>query len=82
MQTGFYRANLDLAVEPALKGQKEQQLFTLIKQQNGCGIIYVTLQKTAENIAQDLKKRGRCRCLPRRFRCATQSTDPTTVYAK
>jgi ATP-dependent DNA helicase RecQ len=45
VQTGFYRANLDLTVLPTIRGQKEQQLLTLIRQQKGCGIIYVTLQK-------------------------------------
>jgi ATP-dependent DNA helicase RecQ len=58
VQTGFYRANLDLTVLPTIRGQKEQQLLTLIRQQKGCGIIYVTLQKTAEDIAQNLQQQG------------------------
>lgn len=57
-QTGFYRQNLDLSVIPAQAGQKESQLIELVRSQNGCGIVYVTLQQTAESIAEKLRQAG------------------------
>ncbi|NQZ22204.1 MAG: RecQ family ATP-dependent DNA helicase [Colwellia sp.] len=54
VQTGFYRANLDLAVVPVSTQYKNQQLLTSIQQQSGCGIVYVTLQQSAEQVAEFL----------------------------
>ncbi len=56
VQTGFYRANLDLAVVPVSTQHKNQQLLASIQQQSGCGIVYVTLQHSAEQVAEFLIK--------------------------
>lgn len=58
VQTGFYRPNLDLTVLPVKEFEKKQQLSELIKQQTGAGIVYVTLQHTAEEVAQHLNQQG------------------------
>jgi ATP-dependent DNA helicase RecQ len=54
VQTGFYRANLDLSVMPVAEVNKQAELLQIIKQQSGSGIVYVTLQHTAELVAQFL----------------------------
>ncbi len=56
VQTGFYRPNLDLAVVPVSSHDKKQALANIIKQQNGPGIVYVTLQHTAESVANYLSQ--------------------------
>src|SRR5690606_41772521 len=58
VQTGFYRANLDLAVIPVSAYNKEQQLLQQVSQQQGCGIVYVTLQKSAEQVASYLQQQN------------------------
>ena len=58
VQTGFYRQNLDLAVLPVLQPQKKQQLLQVITAQQGAGIVYVTLQHSAEDVAQYLQQQG------------------------
>ncbi|WP_432473175.1 RecQ family ATP-dependent DNA helicase [Amphritea sp. HPY] len=58
VQTGFYRPNLDLTVLPVSGVEKEQRLQELIQQQNGPGIVYVTLQHTAEQVAGFLRRQG------------------------
>ncbi|MBU2869795.1 ATP-dependent DNA helicase RecQ [Colwellia sp. E2M01] len=68
VQTGFYRANLDLSVIPVTelsvtevnKGEprKNQLLSDIIHQQQGAGIVYVTLQHSAESVAQYLTQQG------------------------
>ncbi|MEI4549785.1 RecQ family ATP-dependent DNA helicase [Pseudoalteromonas spongiae] len=58
VQTGFYRHNLDLSVIPAVAGQKTQQLVDVVKSQQGCGIVYVTLQQTAASVATILADQG------------------------
>lgn len=54
VQTGFYRPNLDLSVLPVSQTDKQAQLLQVLKQQSGSGIVYVTLQHTAELVAQFL----------------------------
>ncbi len=56
VQTGFYRNNLDLAVEPVNAGSKQAKLLSLIQQQSGAGIVYVTLQQSAEQVADFLSQ--------------------------
>ncbi|MCS5559834.1 MAG: helicase-related protein, partial [Oceanospirillaceae bacterium] len=58
VQTGFYRENLDLNVIPTQEQQKASTLLQLIEQQQGCGIVYVTLQHTAEQVAVGLAAAG------------------------
>ena len=57
--TGFYRPNLHLAVEPVLKQNKDQALlFWLGKRPGQPAIVYVTLQQTAETVADVLQQNG------------------------
>ena len=57
--TGFYRANLNLWVEPVSGAAKRQRLVQWMGERIGQpSIVYVTLQKTAEQIAQHLSQHG------------------------
>ncbi|MGO1295902.1 MAG: RecQ family ATP-dependent DNA helicase [Vibrio sp.] len=57
--TGFYRPNLDLFVHPCPEQRKPKELETLIlSDPSAPTIVYVTLQKTAENVAQALQHAG------------------------
>jgi ATP-dependent DNA helicase RecQ len=65
VQTGFYRSNLDLTVIPVKESEKIQSLFQQIKYQqqvfdlpSTSGIVYVTLQHTAEKVAAYLHAAG------------------------
>lgn len=58
VQTGFYRPNLDLTVMPVAEADKYKQLLAIIRQQAGSGIVYVTLQNTAEQVADYLQQAG------------------------
>jgi len=58
VQTGFYRSNLDLSVVPVAEVQKNALLAQTIHQQQGAGIVYVTLQHSAEKVAQYLQQQG------------------------
>ena len=61
VQTGFYRANLDLSVVPVSTAKKETELLQQISSQDetnldqkSAGIVYVTQQQTAEQVAEFL----------------------------
>ena len=57
--TGFYRANLHLAVEPVTQQTKNDALLYWInKAPNQSCIVYVTLQHTAQAVADFLASRG------------------------
>ncbi|MBV4487747.1 RecQ family ATP-dependent DNA helicase [Pseudomonas sp. SWRI153] len=57
--TGFYRPNLNLLVEPVRGPDKRRRLVEWINERPGQpGIVYVTLQKTAEHIAEHLERNG------------------------
>lgn len=58
VQTGFYRSNLDLSIVPVASENKKDYLVDKIRQQLGCGIVYVTLQHSAEQVAAYLQKAG------------------------
>jgi ATP-dependent DNA helicase RecQ len=72
VQTGFYRENLDLTVLPVNESEKTQSLLQQIKHQQQIfstqgakqstsavsGIVYVTLQHTAERVAAYLQAGG------------------------
>ncbi len=58
VQTGFYRSNLDLTVLPVGETEKNQALLELIRRREGSGIIYVTLQQSAEQVASYLQQQG------------------------
>ncbi len=57
VQTGFYRPNLDLSIMPVSAVDKDAHLIDAIRQQTdqqkgGSGIVYVTLQHSAEQVAE------------------------------
>ncbi len=57
--TGFYRPNLELRVSVArAQDQLTQLLDRLRERPAGATIVYVTLQRTAETVAQALSKHG------------------------
>lgn len=58
VQTGFYRPNLNLSVIPVEQQNKNSELLNVINQQQGSGIVYVTLQHTTELVAQFLQQQG------------------------
>lgn len=59
VNTGFYRDNLDIGVIPLTNSNKAETLLGLINQKpNAPTIVYVTLQKTAENVASFLQSNG------------------------
>ncbi len=64
IQTGFYRPNLALGLMSCYPEQKNQALLEKIQNlQNSPVIVYVTLQKTAEQVAEFLSQQG-SRALP------------------
>ena len=57
--TGFYRPNLNLLVEPVPGGAKLQRLQQWLAPRRGqASIVYVTQQKTAEQVAERLARDG------------------------
>ncbi len=57
--TGFHRPNLHLQVKPVAESEKSTALLKLIKNEPEAAIIvYVTLQKTAEEVATQLVRAG------------------------
>ncbi|MGO2010845.1 RecQ family ATP-dependent DNA helicase [Pseudoalteromonas sp.] len=58
VQTGFYRSNLDLSVLSVKTTDKANTLASLVKEQQGPGIVYVTLQHSAEQVATELSRQG------------------------
>ena len=57
--TGFYRKNLNIIIKPVSISDRGQQLVDIFKEEaNSPSIIYVTQQKTAENIASYLCGKG------------------------
>ncbi|MCO7627682.1 RecQ family ATP-dependent DNA helicase [Pseudomonas fluorescens] len=57
--TGFYRPNLNLLVEPVRGQDKRRRLVEWMSERAGQpSIVYVTLQKTAEHIAEHLGRNG------------------------
>ncbi|MDN3380548.1 MULTISPECIES: RecQ family ATP-dependent DNA helicase [unclassified Pseudoalteromonas] len=58
VQTGFYRSNLDLSVLSVKSAEKDITLANIVREQQGPGIVYVTLQHTAEQVADTLSRQG------------------------
>ncbi|MCW1245540.1 RecQ family ATP-dependent DNA helicase [Pseudomonas sp. SAICEU22] len=57
--TGFYRPNLNLLVEPVRSDDKRERLLQWLGERGGQpSIVYVTLQRTAEQIAGHLSQHG------------------------
>lgn len=58
VQTGFYRPNLDLSVLSVKTSDKNHELTNIVRAQSGPGIVYVTLQQSAEQVASMLSAQG------------------------
>ncbi len=59
VRTGFYRSNLQLLTQPVTTASHDQALLDALQQQpRGPGIVYVTRQKTAEELAERLSRAG------------------------
>ncbi len=59
VRTGFYRPNLTLLSEAVSEETKNERLSALLSERPpGPTIIYVTLQKTAESVAEILQQQG------------------------
>jgi len=61
INTGFYRENLHLGCTAVTRKQRDQALISQLKdtgKTNGPAIVYVTLQKTAEQVASLLSSSG------------------------
>ncbi len=59
IRTGFYRPNLRLITTPVSEAERDRVLLAAIKENlPGPSIVYVTLQKTAQNVAQSLADAG------------------------
>lgn len=57
--TGFYRHNLNLSLTPVRGEERDALLLKRLQARKpGPGIVYVTLQKTAERVAQQLQAAG------------------------
>ena len=57
--TGFYRPNLELVITPVTESARDALLVSRLNERPpGSTIVYVTLQKTSERVARDLKKAG------------------------
>jgi ATP-dependent DNA helicase RecQ len=59
IHTGFYRPNLTLLVSPCRANEQTDLLLVRLKERSpGPTIVYVTLQRTAETIAETVRKDG------------------------
>lgn len=59
VRTPFYRANLDLRLTPVEAAERERLLLTrLAEPPRGPTLVYVSLQRTAEQVAELLTQRG------------------------
>ncbi len=59
VRTGFYRANLNLTIQPVTENKKNTVLLEFLAHKpKQSSIVYVTLQKTAEHVASFLSQNG------------------------
>ncbi|MFM9965393.1 MAG: ATP-dependent DNA helicase RecQ [Planctomycetaceae bacterium] len=59
VRTGFYRSNLSLRITPVSGSEQDAMLLDrLTRNARGPTIVYVTLQRTAEQVADRLARRG------------------------
>ncbi|HEU0014936.1 MAG TPA: ATP-dependent DNA helicase RecQ [Longimicrobium sp.] len=73
--TGFHRPNLFLSTHPTAAAERDRVLADRIRTRPpGAGIVYVTLQKTAERVAERLAAEG----IPARAYHAGMETDART----
>jgi ATP-dependent DNA helicase RecQ len=59
VNTGFHRPNLQMHMRPCSPTEREERLMARLRDPSrGASIVYVTLQKTAEEVAARLQKNG------------------------
>src|ERR1700675_4028185 len=59
VHTGFYRPNLTLLITPCERDEQNELLLRRLQERpRGPTIVYVTLQRTAETVAETLSRRG------------------------
>jgi ATP-dependent DNA helicase RecQ len=59
INTGFYRPNLEMVLTPVTETERRELLLNRLQERiAGSTIVYVTLQKTAEELAQYLAENG------------------------
>ncbi|WP_411826406.1 ATP-dependent DNA helicase RecQ [Luteolibacter sp. AS25] len=58
VQLSFHRGNLDLQITPCTSDERKPLLLETMEDTSGAGIIYVTRQETAEEVATFLAKNG------------------------
>jgi ATP-dependent DNA helicase RecQ len=58
VRTGFHRENLTLALTPVRPAERDALLLKRLRGDTGPAIVYVTQQKTAEEVASALAKAG------------------------
>ena len=58
VKRSFHRANLDLRITPCAAEERKGVLFHKVRETEGAGIVYVTRQETAEEVATFLAKNG------------------------
>jgi ATP-dependent DNA helicase RecQ len=76
VRTGFYRPNLTLLLTPLEAGRRDDALLErLAAAPPGAAVIYVTLQRTAEEVAERLAARG----VPARAYHAGMETEQRTA---
>lgn len=75
--TGFYRPNLTMLMTPCPSGERRGKLLAMLKDRPaGSTIVYVTLQKTAEDVADYLASHG----IPARpYHAGLSSEDRTEI---
>ena len=57
--TGFYRPNLTMLLTPCPASDRQSKLLAMLRERPvGSTIVYVTLQKTAEMVAENLSNQG------------------------
>lgn len=77
VQTGFYRSNLHLNVLSVAERDKNQKLLEVLSAHSGQGgIVYVTLQYSAEQVAQYLQQQG---ISARAYHAGMKNEDRTAV---
>ena len=80
VMTGFYRKNLFLRVSPVSENEKDSVLLSRIKKNADVStIIYVTLQKTAEKVAEMLNSNG-VRAMP--YHAGLQNSEREEIQNK
>jgi ATP-dependent DNA helicase RecQ len=77
VHTGFYRPNLTLEVTPCPANERQQTLLARVRERPpGPTVVYVTLQRTAEDVAQYLSGAG---CTARAYHAGMEADARNSV---